>query len=221
MKKYTYHISIASLVCMLFVSMYLLYSNSNSYQEEITQEKLLPDKTVNINKNIDDRKNKLLGYKIKEVDSKDLDIKISNLKTMLEKTQVMLKEYNDTHPKKIINNQEIDKLVNLDLKENNSNINNKNKASIKDNLSEKTNEDENLSTKNKYNYASNNYIVSSPTKINSSISTSSSSQNTVNNSSSDSKANVINSSVSAEVSKLQMQIDDVKKVITQVSSNIN
>ncbi|WP_419768874.1 hypothetical protein [Arcobacter sp.] len=219
MKKYTYHISIASLVCMLFASMYLLYSNSNSYQEEITQEKLLPNKTVNIKKDIDSRKNKLLGYKIKEVNSKDLDIKMSNLKTMLEKTQVMLKEYNDTHPQKIINNQEIDKLVNLDLNENNSNIKNKNNVPIKDDLSEKKKEDENLSTKNKYNYVSNNYVVSSPSQKNVFQATSSS-KNKVKNSSS-SNANIIDSNVSAEVSKLQMQIEDVKKVITQVSSNIN
>ncbi len=217
MKKYIFPVTISILSCLFFVSIYFLYSDDTS---DIKPKKLEEINTVNIKESIQKREKKLLGYKPQVIDEQAFNKKIVDLKDMLKKTENMLKEYNATAEHKIISSQDINRLVSLDFEQRKQQ---KLPTQQLENKSDNTTKQETTLNNNDATnpISSNSFVTTGSIESNNNTTQAITPAQATNSSATSSSSTTNNVTIVAEVQKLQTQIEDVKKVISQVSSNIN
>ena len=228
MKKYSHQIIISLLVVTLGFSMYLLYSKKDLTSTNTTQI-LQDDKTVDVLELKKQKQNRLTRTSPQTIDTKKVSQNLLELKAMLAQTKDMLKKYNSNNANVIITNNKIDKLVNLDFKHSNK-IDSLQNDEINEkqediSLDEPSLENTKIDVEN-INNNQNNYAATSSSSVSSSssttTSTTSTTQNqTTNTQTTDNQTQTLSEDVTTQVAKLRTQIDDVKKIISKVSSDIN
>jgi len=225
MKKYIFQIIISALTLTLGFSMYLLYSKKSIQDTPVSQSLAeTPIDIIELKNQEKELNSTLPSYIPKKVSQKEVNEKLTDLKEMMSKTQDMLKNYNQNNSKIIIKDSDIDKLVSLDLK---------NSVSLPsapgETIDEKTQVEEVKadeltaeSTQTATASGLNSFVTTS-----SLVSSSSSSSSTSTTTSSSASTNITTTDsttplvVQTEVAKLQTQIDEVKKIITEVSEDVN
>ena len=167
----------------------------------------------------------------KSLNTAILNQNIENLKKMLSNTRSMLKTYNINNPNNIISNNEIDKLVSLDLERINKETNIINNDLIENNYKKEKTIEDNIIENEKTNHT----LATQSTKTLTQTTTSSTRTNptTTKSSSGSVDEDLIkkhtedenirlkkDKQVQTEVTKLKIQIADVKKIIEKISSTI-
>lgn len=202
-----------TLVLSLAIGSYFLFQNNDENQtdtqfNQVTQSSHI--QTIgNSSKNSD--KSLVTPYVPNKDTYTKLDTNINNLNEMLEQTKKALKQYNNTQPNNgIISNNEIDKLLTLDVE---SNVKNKDTSVEFEKKETKIDSSEKLQDKVNYSSASNN--------INNTLTTTTAPISTtpplvINKETAPSQ---VNPSVSSEILKLQTEISEVKQIINKLSSN--
>lgn len=225
MKKYLYEISIFLLSICLLLSFYFLYEKEpNKIKDNIIAKKedtftKTTNKKLNVsNAQISDRTNKI-------------ESKMTDLKSTLEKTEVMLKNYNYKNEKIIIKDADIDRLVSLDLKLNDNPIKeliveqkNSNPKKVDENnlmgkkeIIQKTN----IINNTQYSYSQNKPSENTLNKSEfeeSSLSNPSTSNTSQAGISSD-KSLTDSTYLNEEIEKFRVEIDSLKKTIKKININ--
>ncbi|WP_072679684.1 hypothetical protein [Arcobacter sp. LA11] len=218
MKKYMYESVISFLVIGIVISIYILY-NKNQINNIEEQKSTVSDiSSIKIIKEIN--MNSREKEKINKLKSKIVDQKINDLESTLSKTEQMLKKYNKNNQNIIIKNNDIEKLVSLDLIQSEKILK---KEELIQNKNEDTKNIEKIESPilNEESNKASNVIVQKPL---SSISLSNSSIDKknidVNNlEQTDNKSR--NIGIEQEIEKFKIEINAVKKVIDSVKTRIN
>jgi len=213
MKKYLYEITIGALVLSVGVSFYYLYSNeevnivSSKKDEQVV-------KLVDVKQQKVKTQNKSTPYTPIKVDAQKASQKMNELKDMLATTENMLKDYNRQNKGNIIiKDKDIEKLVSLDLKHTNLLDSDVKMTNPKEELDNRTENEEIKQLKTASNDSSSSAITFTKSEnINNKI---------VENTDSSKSASSNTKNTVRELETLKIQIESIKKTINHVSSNIN
>jgi len=234
MKENIYKIIILILSVTLFISMAFLYSKDGLKNSDIFAKKE-HKKAQDILELKEQKRFTNNNFVVKKIENRELNKKLHEVNQMLSKTRTLLKTYNNNSNNIIIKDKDIEQLVNLDIKQpifkkysSNETAINLKRVDTEDDKSPTLNNSPNNTEESTNDKVSN--LNSTNTNIYSTISSSSNTSSinstvsgaissTVNNNSTYSQ--IQSEAVQSEVSALQTQIDEVKKIITEVSSQVN